>query len=90
MTAFDSISIEDAPCICGAHGHDGACLCPIEDRVLMNARKGHLHLTNDQRQWCLNQIKEAGVNDYEYEDDKKLASDTMAAWTQAFIGQFGL
>jgi len=72
-------------CICpGMGGEDGGCVCPKAERALRAISRGDYELTDEAREWCLDQI--ASVEGYErshYKDeaDRHVARGVLDAWT---------
>jgi hypothetical protein len=79
--AFTGIKV---PC-CG--GPDEGCVCGGDERVLRAYNRGQRGLepmTQDQRQWCLDEIRQVegyDIKDYMQYSDADLANGVLSAWT---------
>lgn len=78
--------IPDAPCLCFDGGpfdkdDDGpGCMCGISERAL----RAGVALTQEQREWCLNEIASVeghSRKDWESENDADLGRGVLSAWT---------
>lgn len=82
MSAIEGLAPEG--CICpGMGGEDGGCACPAAERALRAISRGDYELTDEAREWCLDQI--ASVEGYErsqYEGDadRHVANGVLHAW----------
>lgn len=85
MNITEMPDLPDAPCRCWSTDllEEVGCVCGNSERVLRAVKNGDVKLTEDQREWCKQEIdKVEGYSRAEYEiaSDLDLAHAVLCSW----------